>query len=103
MNWTKLHPRATQDHLGFLEYWLLVEDPRPAKEQLHAQYAHGGGWRPFKGFKLNSETKALEYPEDPPISPLWMAKLRDEEIYVYSHAWVMILQPDGTFEVCRMD
>jgi hypothetical protein len=30
-------------------------------------------------------------------------ELRDELILIYEHSWVAIIQPDRTFETCRMD
>lgn len=101
--WKRLHPRATSDHLGLIQDFILDEDPRSAKEQLHAAYAHGGGWIPFKGFHLDMGTKDITYPGDEALPPLWYRRLRDEQIFVYPHAWVLILQPDGSYEVARMD
>lgn len=88
--------------LGFIPEMLSESDPRPAKEQLDTGYRHGGGWNPFKGFELMPD-KSIAYPGDPTIKPLSSAKLRDEEIYVYPYAWVMILQPSGEYEIARMD
>lgn len=88
--------------LGFIPDFLHEGNPKSAKEQLHNNYGHGGGWRPFPGFKMN-EKKQLTYPGDPPTIPLAEGKLREETIIIYQHAWVAIVQPDGTFEVARMD
>src|SRR5438132_13007657 len=87
---------------GHIPYWLDPADPRPAKEQLNEHYMHGGGWSPFIGFKLNGDD-SLTYPNDPPLTALTRARLRDELICMYRHAWVAIIQPDRSFEVCRMD
>jgi hypothetical protein len=88
--------------LGFLPAMLSERNPAPAREQLHHGYAHGGGWHPFRGHKLLPDNR-LTYPGDPPLRPLAQTKLRDELIVLYEHAWVAIIQPDRTFEVCRMD
>jgi hypothetical protein len=101
MLWTLLHPEMTPEHLGLLPSFLIEEDPRPAKEQFQERYIYGG-WRPMKGFKLNGDY-ALWYPGDPLLHPIAMTKLRDEIIFLYRHDWVAILQPDGSFEVSRMD
>jgi hypothetical protein len=45
----------------------------------------------------------IKYPGDPQNKLLFEAKLRDETIRVYEHAWVAIAQPDGSFEIARMD
>ena len=96
---TKYHPH---DVIGFIPLMLSEDDPRPAKEQLDSGYAHGGGWRPFNGFKM-LDNGNMKYPGDPETLLLAEGKFRDETIRVYEHAWVAIVQPDGSFEVCRMD
>ena len=32
-----------------------------------------------------------------------MTMLRKEAIMLFEYAWVMILQPDGSYEIARMD
>src|SRR5262245_12931536 len=95
--------------LGALPYMLSEQDPRPAREQLSEHYQHGGGWRPFNSFRLGkndeliSKIHDLEGPDDPPLHPVARVRLRDEWIMFYRFSWVAIIQPDGSFEVCRMD
>ena len=101
-DWVSLHPNTRADNLGELPYMLDEDDPRAARDQLHANYAHGGGWRPFTGFTLNKDF-SMSYPGDPPTYPIAMTKLRDEIIILSEHDWVTILQPDGSHETCRMD
>jgi hypothetical protein len=102
MIWTLLDSHFNPDMLGTIPMMLSEMDPRPARVQLHEGYGHGGGWNPFKGFKL-LPGDALQYPGDPVLAPLAQTKLRDELIVVYDYAWVAIIQLDRTFEVCRMD
>lgn len=97
-----LHPRA-DDYLGFIPEFFNPHDPRPAREQLDTAYAHGGGWHPLSGWIFDHKTQKIKYPGDPALSPVAYAGLRNEHIYVYPHAWVAIVQEDGTFEVARMD
>lgn len=97
-----LNEKVTLDHLGLIPGMLDENDPAPAREQLDAAYQHGGGWRPFPGFKLRSDN-SIKYPGDPPYPPLAVSALRDELIIIYEHGWVAIIQPDRSFEVCRMD
>lgn len=102
--WARLHPQASVDgHLGFIPDFINPDDPRPLKEQLNDAYAHGGGWRPFKGFKLDQDTLVLQYPGEPPTLPLFMTVFRGDTVVVYQYAWVAIIQKDGSFEVSRMD
>ena len=94
-----LLPGGTPDHVGLIPHFLDEADPRPAKEQFDERYS--GGWTPQPNFKMNGFT--LKYPGDPPMQALAMMALRDEVILVYESAFVVILQRDGSFEVCRMD
>lgn len=102
ITFTLIHPDATEEHLGLLpEFWSL-DDPRSAREQADANYAHGGGWRPFDGFEKRSG--GLRDTSGPPLLvTLAEATLRDETITIYDGAWVAITQADGSFEVSRMD
>ena len=102
MMWKLLHPRMTAEHLGLLPGMLNPSDPRPAREQLDDGYRHGGGWDPFHGFKL-LKNNSLAYPGDPPQRALAETWLRDEHVVLYESDWVAIIQPDGSFEVSRMD
>jgi hypothetical protein len=107
LTWTPKHAQARYtsialDILGFLPEMVSDDDPRPAWEQFNSNYQHGGGWRPFPGFTMSSNGN-LSYPGDPPIRCLFEAKLRLEVLRLYEHEWVAIIQPNGSFEVCRMD
>ena len=102
ITWIALNPMSHPDQLGFIPFFLDENNPASAREQLDAGYQHGGGWRPFKGFTMLSNDN-LEYPGDPPTRPLFETTLRHETVRVYESSWVAIIQPDGSFEVCRMD
>lgn len=95
--------RCTVDQLGFIPSFLSEEDPRSAKEQFNENYAHGGGWRPFDGFKFDQDRLQLIYPGDPPMTALAFTKLRGEVIFLFTMAWVVIVQPDGAWEAARLD
>ena len=98
--WDMLYPGMTYDHLGLLPTFVSGDDPRPAREQFNERYV--SGWDPMKGFKLDQQDW-LHYPGDPPLRPIALAYLRSELILFYEHEWVAIVQPDRSFEVCRMD
>jgi hypothetical protein len=89
--------------LGFLPSFMSEADPLPAAKQIDRAYQHGGGWKPFQGFTFNPETKALSYPGDPDQFPVALSHLRDQTLYFYPHAWLLILEADGTWEVARVD
>jgi len=101
MIWVAKHPQTTQEMLGYIPSFLSEDDPRPAAVQFNSNYPFGG-WDPFPGFKMMANGNLL-YPGDPPVELLAETKLRDEVIRFYNHAWVVIIQPDGSFEACRMD
>lgn len=89
--------------LGYLPMIFLASDPRPAREQANDRYRHGGGWQPFQGHRFDARRRQLCYPGDPPMRALAETKLRDETIILFEADWVMILQPDGSHEIARMD
>lgn len=87
--------------VGFLPTFLDLDDPRPAREQFHENYQHGGGWRHIKGFVRNGAV--LRFSDDPPYHPIAVMLFRNEQIFVYRHGFVAIVQPDESFEVSRLD
>lgn len=94
----------TQAMLGLIPAFLKESDPRSAREQINDRYAHGGGWFSIKGFKHNAEDNSIKYPGNPRMRPIATAWLHDKErIFIYPHGWVMILQPDGQFNIARLD
>jgi len=100
MIWIAKHPQFHPDMLGIIPTFFSEEDPRPASEQIASEYI--GGWSPFSGFKMLPNGD-LSYPGDPPTVLLAETRLRDEVIRFYDSAWLAIIQPDGSFEVARLD
>ena len=98
---------TNQERAGLLPLFFSSNDMRPAAEQLHENYAHGGGFHPFEGFQLldrHLPNKAqLAYPEDPPMRELSRGTLRDELLIFFESSWLAIVQPDGGFVVTRVD
>lgn len=86
---------------GFIPTFLDEANPKSTIEQLDEGYV--SGWRPFNGFELNKNTLALSYDGDPDMHPIDKMQFRDDVIAIYPHEWVMVLMPDGKYEVCRMD
>lgn len=93
----------TLDMLGFLPQMASQFDPRPAREQFHQNYAHGGGWQDFQGFKLNPEDLSIKFTGDPKMLPFATANLGNELIAFYDCSWVAIIQPDQSYSISRMD
>ena len=102
MIWHLKHPQATMEHLGYLPGFLSENDARPAREQIDQNYRHGGGWEPFHGFTMLPNGD-LAYPGDPPCELLAETRLRDEVIRFYHHSWLAVIQPDGSYEISRVD
>lgn len=97
--WLLLEPIS----LGFLPDILREDDPRPVKDQLEDRYAHGGGWRPIKGFKMRAG-HVLRYPGDRPFRPSAIAQFGDEKVIFYrAGSLLAVIQPDKSFEVTRVD
>ena len=103
MQW-HLNPKIPNaiEQLGFLPEFLRLGDG-PAKKQLHRNYSHGGGWRPFQGFVMNDARTTLSYPGDPLTHWVARTNLGDEEVIIFQHAWVAVVAPDGSYEIARMD
>lgn len=103
INSERFDTQQAQDMLGLIPHFLNEDDERPAREQLDAHYGHGGGWRPFPGFTINAATRTLLYKGDPPLHWIAAATLREETIMIYQYGWVMVIQPDNSYEIALMD
>ncbi len=101
MIWIAKHPAFNFEMLGIIPSFLDEDDPRPAREQIASSYC--GGWSPFDGPVKMLPNGDFSYPGDPPTKLLAETRLRDEVIRFYDHAWVAIVQPDGSFEIDRLD
>jgi len=105
----KMHPIwSNMDAAGILPLMLDVLDTRDARAQLDANYAHGGGFRPFKGFELATPptpdgSYGLRYPGDPVMPEVSRATLASETVVLFAYGWVAVIQPDQSFVVSRMD
>jgi len=88
---------------GYLPEWLSgCPEGTNIITYLDLCYLHGGGWRPFQGFTLQ-EDDSLLYPGDPALPVQASFQCGDDIIHMYAHAWVCIVRPDTSYEVCRMD
>jgi len=95
------------EELGILPQFINELDTRDAVSQIDTAYSRGGGWMDFEGFTLKHHAdllpSSITYPDDPPYFEIARAKLRDETILFFPHAWVVVVQLDGTFRVARID
>lgn len=93
-----------RDMLGTIPDMLSADDPAGAVEQIDQAYKDaGGGWRDTAGFTLDAERGTLSYPGDLPRLLLASATLRDERILFFNGAWIVVVQPDGSFRAARID
>jgi len=90
------------DVVGYIPTWLSTLDPDGAEKQIDKHYKHGGGFEHFEGFTMDNRF-GLHYPNDPPLYPLAVARLRKELILFYPHSWVAVVQKDASFRIARID
>ena len=99
--WIALSDDLHPDEIGFLATWLDTDDPRCVADQIGDNYV--GGWHPWNGYHFNTRSGTLTYKSDPPLYPIAATKIRDEMVLLYSCSRVLILQPDNSFEIARID
>lgn len=99
---TELRPGGFQA-AGYIP--AMLEDAASAKAAFNTHYEHGGGWRPLKGWVYDPILRTIKYPGDRALQPYLEARLTDcmELVLVYPFAWVCIVEPDGAYEVARVD
>jgi len=90
--------------LGSVPEMLSILNPLGAVDQIDAAYRPvGGGWRDSTGHRLDLEAGTLTYPGDQPRRLVAEASLRDERILFFNGAWVVVIQPDHSYRVARID
>ena len=101
------HYNTTPEHIGYIPEIILASDPRPISEQIAERYAHGGGWKPFNGFKTHvgpDSRITLVYPGDPPYHMIAeCVHPNGEHVMLFESAWLMVKQPDGSHAISRID
>jgi len=96
-------PFSHMERAGLLPTFFSNDDPRPAYEQLLANYQFGVTLSNFKLTGNGTKDWRLWYPEDPPLKPVSFAMLRGEALVLFEYEWLAIIQPDGAFIVHRVD
>lgn len=98
---------ATPEYLGYLPEIILASDLRPVREQIKERYSHGVGWKPFTRFQVNlgmDSRAVLQYPGDPPILMSCECKHPNgETIQLFEGSWLRVIQPDGSYEISRVN
>jgi hypothetical protein len=102
--WAHQH-RLTYDALGWIPQFLHTDDDRPAKEQIDANYQHGGGWHEANedGHWKITENGLQGDPDDPPYKMVASCRVGADEVMLFDSGWCAITHPDGTMNVARLD
>lgn len=95
---------------GYIPSFLFTGDKTAKARDLFDRH-YISGWQPFDGFKLTVDRSLpfldgafkFKYPGDPVMRVIAVGKFNDELILMLESEWVAIIQPDNSFEVCRMD
>ena len=103
-----IFPEQYSEAAGLLPLFLDHNDPRPARDQIHEAYAHGGGWKEFTGFTPHIDwaypmNSYLSYPEDPPMRAVAFALFGEELVLLFQGSWCVIVQPDLSTETARLN
>lgn len=94
----------TIEHVGMIPTFLNILDRRPAVDQINEGYAHGGGWRPLSGYKMDFKNFSLTFAGDTRKSPIAIIPLNDELVLVYEYGYVAIIDAiTKTVAVARLD
>jgi len=101
VKWEVLDKQLTQKNISYLKFFLHEDDQRSASEQINERYRYGS-WHNFKGFKHLGDG-VIQFQDAPVDYPIAKAHLRAEVIYAYRYDWIAVFQPDGSFEVSRVN
>ena len=98
----ELHPGGLDYAAGIIG--LLDNLDEPFVAQIERNYQHGGGWRPLPGWTFDGQARTIKYPRDEALKPLVEIVTEAGDVaLVYAYAWVCVVQPDGAFDVARLD
>jgi hypothetical protein len=92
------------DMLGLLPLWATPEAQPSMVDQIHDNYAHGGGWTNVTSFTVDTETGAMQYPGDPDQWPISIMVGEAEVLWVYLGSWVTVMdRATGECRTARID
>ena len=93
---------GSPDDWGYILEFLDDDDPRPVREQFHERYI--SGWHPAPaGLDFDVVSGILRYPGDPPLRATSVVIFGREVIALFPGSFVVIIQPDESWEAARMD
>lgn len=89
--------------IGFIPDFLSPDCEDSAAKQIGRNYKHGGGWRPLEGYSLDLEPGIVTHSSGLQMRPIAAAVMRAEVIAIYPRGYVAIIQPNGVFEIAKVD
>ena len=101
LQWKGIDPRFEHYMLGFLIMFIDAEDKTSAVDQIDRHY--NAYWNTIKNHTRIGDDGTMYYPDDPPQKPLASAQHFDETLYFYPSAWVVVVKPDKSFDIARID
>lgn len=110
MVWIYDDEAVTPDYLGAIPSWINPKDPTHLKDQINRNYAHGGGWHDFKGFKASIGKDLylqIKYPGDPVFREVARGMVyrgdltKMDLVVMFKHSWVMVVE-DGAIDYRKM-
>ena len=86
-------------------WWLIYAREGEKAAKIFDRNYMFGGWKPIVNERttLDKETGVYKYPGDPAQRPLFKIEFNGEVIFGYRSEMWAIVQPDGSFEIARMD
>jgi len=93
---------------GFIPEMLSDTNPKPLWEQIDDNYAHGGGWVDFDGFKIlsggESEPFVIQYSGDPKSYEIGRAFSEKECLALFEYSFVLWRNLEtGETKIARID
>jgi hypothetical protein len=111
--WLYDDDKVTPEFVGAIPSWINAKDPTHLKDQINRNYAHGGGWHDFGGFKASLDEDLymnIKYPGDPALREVARGMVyregfkRMDIVLMFPHSWVAVLEdgavrhPTGTID-----
>jgi len=92
-------PFSDMERAGLLPTLFSEDDPRPAYEQLPANYKFDVTLSRFTLTGNGTKDWRLRYPGNLPLEPVSFAMLRGVALVLFEDNWLAIIQPDGAYKV----
>lgn len=93
------------DMLGFIPAWVEGQkDDETLVDCIDRNYGHGGGWKDFDKFNVDTFSGHMEYPGDPVQKPIAKYETKDETLWMYAGSWITVLDKStGKTRTARID